>query len=234
MLNFFCWKNHFSAERTTFWAMLNFSPERSMFFQKCASFCWNVEYVRSCWMPFLKKVLLSAEMLNMLNMLNYFGSIWSFLAFHRPKIIQHIQHIQHFSRKKHIFSKIGSNMIQHIQHFSRKKHIWYTCWIIFPEITTFWAMLNFFCWKNHIFEDKGFFLLKCWICWIILPLVVPLAFHRPKIIQHIQHIQHFSRKKHIFGTFDPTWFNIFNISAERRTFPVYYFLRHKKCPELQK
>ena len=139
--------------------MLNFSPERSVLFvfQKCASFCWNVEYVRSCWMPFPKKVLLSAEMLNMLNMLKYFGSIWSLLAFHRPKIIQHIQHIQLFSRKKHIFSKIGSNMIQHIQHFSRKKHIWYTCWIIFPEITTFGAMLNFLPWKNHFLGHVEFF-----------------------------------------------------------------------------
>ena len=72
-------------------------------------------------------------------------------------------------------------------------------------------MLNYFPWNNHFlgyvelfplkephFWKICFFLLKCWICWIILPLVVPLAFHRPKIIQHIQHIQHFSRKKHIF------------------------------------
>ena len=152
--------------------MLNFSPERSFLFQKCASFCWDVEYVRSCWMPFPKKMLLSAEMLNMLNMLNYFGSIWSLLAFHRPKIIQHIQHIQLFSRKKHIFSKIGSNMIQHIQHFSRKKHIWYTCWIIFPEIITFGGMLNFFPWKNHFlghvafFPQKEAFFPKCdSFCW---------------------------------------------------------------------
>ena len=36
--------------------------------------------------------------------------------------------------------------------------------------------------------------------------------HGPK---NIQHIQHFSRKKRFFGTLDPTWFNIFNISAER-------------------
>ena len=45
-------------------------------------------------------------------------------------------------------------MIQHIQHFSRKKHIWDTGWIMSPEITTFWARLNYFPWKNHIFEKK--------------------------------------------------------------------------------
>ena len=42
--------------------------------------------------------------------------------------------------------------------------------------------------------------------------------HGAENIQHIQHIQHFSRKKRVFGTLDPTWFNIFNISAERSTF----------------
>ena len=96
-----CWI--FSAERTTFWVMLSFFPWKKPFFSKSASFCWNVEYVRSCWMPFPKKVLLSAEMLNMLNMLNYFASSQPILASNRAKIIQHIQHIQHFSRKKHIF-----------------------------------------------------------------------------------------------------------------------------------
>ena len=153
--------------------MLSFSPERSIICQKCASFCWNVEYVRSCWMPFPKKVLLSAEKLNMLNMLNYFGSIWSLLAFHRPKIIQHDSTYSTFQQKEaYFFSKIGSNMIQHIQHFSRKKHIWYTCWIIFHEITTFGAMLNFFPWKNHFLghvefsPQKEAFFQKCAsFCW---------------------------------------------------------------------
>ena len=123
-----------------------------------------------------KKTLLSAEMLNMLNMLNVFlpirplQSSWNV----RPQA-QYIQHIQHFSRKKHIFG---------------------TCWILSAERTTFWAMLNFFCWKNHFlghvefsllkepllgpcwifslkqlfFSKKCFFLLKCWICWIMLDL----------------------------------------------------------------
>ena len=68
---------------------------------KCASFCWNVEYVESCWIQFSKKCV-SAEKLNMLNMLNYFGSMESQKGPHRPKIIQHIQH---FSRKRHFFRK---------------------------------------------------------------------------------------------------------------------------------
>ena len=118
---------NFSAERTTFWAMLNFSPETSSFF--------------------VKKVLLSAEMLNMLD---------------------------------------------HVE-------------CLFPKMC--------------------FFLLKywiCWICWIILPQFGPIwPPIRPKKLQHIQHIQHFSRKKHIFQTLDPTWFNIFNISAERSTFSAH-------------
>ena len=170
MLNFFCWKNHFLGH-------VEFFPRKKHFFKNVLLSAEMLNMLDHVECLFPKKMLLSAEMLNMLNMLNYFGSIWSLLAFHRPKIIQHIQHIQLFSRKKHIFSKIGSNMIQHIQHFSRKKHIWYTCWIIFPEIITFWAMLNFFPWKNHFlghveffpqkeafFSKMCFFLLKCWIC----------------------------------------------------------------------
>ena len=142
-----CWI--FSAQRTTFWAMLNlfcwknhflgyveFFPLKEAPFFKSASFCWNVEYVRSCWMPFPKKVLLSAEMLNMLN---YFASIWSLLASHRPKKTQHIQHIQHFSRKKHIFQTLGPT--------------WFNIFNISAERSTFLIPL-------------AFFLLKCWICWI--------------------------------------------------------------------
>ena len=240
--------------------MWKFSPERRLFFFKnvllSAEMLNMLDHVECLF----QKMLLSAEMLNMLNLLNYFGSIWSLLAFHRPKIIQHIQHIQLFiSRKKHIFSKIGSNMIQHIQHFSRKKHIWYTCWIIFPEIITFWAVLSFFPWKNHFlghvefFPQKEAFFFKNvllsaemlnmldhveYLFWKKVLLSAEmlnmlnmlnyfgsiwsfLAFHRPKIIQHIQHIQHFSRKKHIFRKLDPTWFNIFNISAERSTFDTH-------------
>ena len=37
-------------------------------------------------------------------------------------------------------------------------------------------------------------------------------------IQHIQHIQHFRRKKHFFQNHTKSTFNIFNITAERRTF----------------
>ena len=127
---------NFSAERATFWVMLIFFPWKKPFFQKNASFCWNVEYVRSCWMPFPKKVLLSAEMLNMLN---YFASSWSLLASHRPKKIQHIQHIQHFSRKKHIFQTLDPT--------------WSNIFNISAERSTFLIPL-------------AFFLLKCWICWI--------------------------------------------------------------------
>ena len=116
--------------------MLHFFPWKKPFFQKSASFCWNVECVRSCWMPFPKKVLLSAEMLNMLN---YFASSWSLLASHRPQKIQHIQHIQHFSRKKHIFQTLDPT--------------WSNIFNISAERSTFLIPL-------------AFFLLKCWICWI--------------------------------------------------------------------
>ena len=171
MLNYFPWKNNF-------WGHVEFFPRKKHFFQKCASFCWNVEYVRSCWMPFSEKkcfFLLKCWICWICWII--FASIWSLLAFHRPEIIQHIQHIQHFSRKKHIFSKIGSNMIQHIQHFNRKKHIWYTCWSISPEITTFGAMFALFppkqplfgpCWifpqKEAFFQKCASFCWKCWIC----------------------------------------------------------------------
>ena len=131
---------NFSAERTTFWVMLNFSPETSSFFQKSASFCWNVEYVRSCWMPFPKKVLLSAEMLNMLNMLNYFASIWSLLASHRPQKIQHIQHIQHFSRKKHIFQTLDPTWFNIFNISAERKHISNSIGLLSAEMLN---MLNF-------------------------------------------------------------------------------------------
>ena len=139
---------NFSAERTTLWAMLNFSAERTTFWamlnlfpwnklvvlSKNASFCWNVEYVRSCWTPFPKKVLLSAEMLNMLN---YFASIWSLLASHRP---QTISTYSTFQQKEAHFSDTRSNMIQHIQHFRRKKHISNSIVLLSAEMLN---MLNF-------------------------------------------------------------------------------------------
>ena len=51
---------------------------------------------------------------------------------------------------------------------------------------------------NHVGSNVPkicFFLLKCWICWIILGLWNAKGTTRGKIIPHIQH---FSRKKHFF------------------------------------
>ena len=82
-----------------------------------------------------------------------------------------------------------------------------------------------------------FFLLSCWICWIcwiILELIPPpppkkikRAPHSSQNIQHIQHIQHDSWKKHFFLEGDSTWFNIFNMTAERTTF----WTGHSEIPE---
>ena len=40
---------------------------------------------------------------------------------------------------------------------------------------------------------------------------------RAQKIKHIQHIQHDSWKRHSFWRHDSTWFNIFNMTAERST-----------------
>ena len=131
MLNFFCWKNHFLGhveffllKEPHFGLCWIFSPERSPFFQKSASFCWNVEYVESCWMYLAENMLLSAEMLNMLNMLKYFASSWCQTGPTRAKTIQHIQHIQHFSRKEHIFRTWDPT--------------WFNIFNISAERSTFW------------------------------------------------------------------------------------------------
>ena len=183
MLNFFCWKNHFLGHVEFFllkeplfgpcWIF----PQKEAFFQKCASFCWDVEYVRSCWMPFPKKMLLSAEMLNMLNMLNYFGSIWSLLAFHRHKIIQHDSTYSTFQQKEaHFFE----NWIQHDSTYStfqqKEAHLIHML-NYFPWNNHFWGYVEFFPLKEplfgpccifpperSIFSKMWFFLLKCWIC----------------------------------------------------------------------
>ena len=168
-------------------------------------------------------------MLNMLNMLNYFASFWSLWASHRPNIIQHIQHSQHFSRKKHIFRTFDPTWFNIFNMSAERSTCPAHVEIFLLKETLFWAMLNYFPWKNHCLghvesfplKEPFFnyiFLRKCWICWASIWSLQ--AYHRPKIIQHIQHIQHFSTKKHIFRTSAPTWFNIFNISAERSTFPV--------------
>ena len=202
-----------------------------------------------------KKTLLSAEMLNMLNMLNVFRPI---------RVLQSSRNVEPHAQ-----------YIQHIQHFSRKKHIFVTCWIFSAERTTFWAMLNFFCWNNHcwdhveffllkeplfgpcwifspetsiFFSKMCFFLLKCWICWIMLYVSAPKKrffllkcwkcwicwmFSGPWQPPGLQTMGLSWAKKHstysTYSTFQqkeaffsehlhPTWFNIFNISAERSTF----------------
>ena len=171
--------------------MLNFFPWKKPFFSKNASFCWNVEYVESCWILCSKNVLLSAEMLNMLNMLNYFASSWSLLASHRPKKIQHIQHIQHFCRKKHIFQTLDptwsnifnisaerSTFSAHVEFFLLKEPLFGPCWIFSAERTTFWVMLNFFPWKKPFFSKSASF---CWnveyvrSCWMPFPQKVLLS-----------------------------------------------------------
>ena len=113
---------------------------------------------------------------------------------------------------------------------------------------------------NHIGDfvwKMCFFLRKCWICWIcwmILESIGSFAYRFKNIqhiqhiqhlqkstffkqdLQHIQHIQHFCRKKHIFQTRSPTWFNIFNISAERSIFLTSMKFRiwmYQKCIFLQ-
>ena len=95
------------------------------------------------------------------------------------------------------------------------QHVYQMCFFLL-KCWICWIMLD------PIFEKMCFFLLKswiCWICWIILGLwKAKRDQNRPKIIQHIQHIQHFSRKKHFFRKRHSTWSNIFNISAERSTF----------------
>ena len=78
-----------SAERSTFWFNMgpriqhiqHFPWKKTFFLRKCASFCWNVEYVE-----------FSGQ-----------GSPSNF-----PQNIQHIQHIQHFCRKKHILIQHGA------------------------------------------------------------------------------------------------------------------------------
>ena len=126
MLNFFCWKNHVLG-------YVEFFPlKEALFFPKSASFCWNVEYVRSCWMPFPKKVLLSAEMLNMLN---YFASSWSFWPPIDPK------------------NSTYSTSQQKEAHFQTLDPTWSNIFNVSAERSTFLIPL-------------AFFLLKCWICWI--------------------------------------------------------------------
>ena len=92
-----------------FWALF---VSQKVIDRKYASFCWNVEYVESCWMRYSKNMLLSAEMLNVLKMLNYFGSMESPKGPNRDKIVQHIQH---YRRKKHTFEKrvLSGEIIQH-------------------------------------------------------------------------------------------------------------------------
>ena len=114
--------------------------------EECASFCWNVEYV------------------------DFFGSMGGQKGPNRGKIIQHIQHIQHFSRKKHFFGK--------------RRSAWSNIFNISAERSTIWKK-GFFQGKIFNIAQKVvlsaekiqhvpkmcFFLLKCWICWIMLDLV---------------------------------------------------------------
>ena len=144
-------------------------------------------------------------------------------AFIRNLTSNMIQHIQHFSRKNHIKKKLVSgekfNMPQKlvlsaekIQHgpksgyFSRKNSTWPKKW--------FFQQKNSTCAENVLLSAEMLNMLNVLGVWLDISdrLEDPYG---PENIQHIQHIQHFSRKKRFFGGLHPTWFNIFNISAER-------------------
>ena len=194
-----------------------FSAERRGFSSKCASFCWNVEYVESCSMQSSEKALLSAEMLNMLNMLSV---LWPMrlplqtMGFNGPKKHSTYSTYSTFQQKEAFFRNLTSNMIQHIQHsaertklkkkslFRGKNPTWPQKVVLSAEKIQHGPKSGSFSRKIQHVPKMCFFLLKCWICWMHWPC-------DPKVVLNW---------KSPMGQRTFNIFNIFNISAERSIF----------------
>ena len=242
MLNSFCRMNRFllcwiiPAESSLFYCMLNFFCwKEGIFFKMCffllkcwicwimfyaklwksPSFCWNVEYVEyvECFVaheaPFADHGVQWAK--KTFNIFNIFNISAERSIFSEP-YIQHDSTYSTFSRKKQIKKKKSL--------FRGKNPTWPQKVVLSaekiqhgPKSGSF-SRKNSTCAENVLLSAEMLNMLNALGLWseICAKLEEP---NGPKNIQHIQHIQHFSRKKHFFGTLDPTWFSIFNISAER-------------------
>ena len=192
--HYFCRTGTFFEKMLYFWNFWALFVSRKVIDWKCASFCWKwwicwimlgrmfqkmCVFLLKCWICWICWIILG---------------LWTAKGTTRGKIIQHIQH---FIWKRHFFKNmvLSGEMIQHSPKsgYFRGKNS--TC---VSNVLLSAEMLNML---NHVgsnFRKMCFFLLKCWICWIIFgSMESQKGPNRGKLIQHI---------------------HIFNISAERSTF----------------
>ena len=176
------------------------------------SLCCKSHTFCTCWIFHLKETLL--------------GSRWISSAKKMPSL-----HTLIFLLKEPLFGVcciISAETMQflHMFNVSAERTTSGPCWIISPERTIFCQKCAPFCCHVEYVES----------CWIRLSKNVSLSAvmlnmlnmlnlfgHYEKYAQsivpkNIQHIQHDSRKKHIFRKPYSTWFDIFNMTAERSLF----------------
>ena len=164
------------------WIMLE------ILFEKCASFCRNVEYVE------------------------YVECFWNLQAMElvSPRYIQHIQHFCSFELilyKKMLLSAEMLNMLNHVGDlvwkmcfFLQKCWICWICWMFLEptsngacksQIHSTYSTYSTFLQKKHFLYKISSKLQKCWICWIMLEILFEKCASFCRNVEYVEYVECF-------------------------------------------